>query len=317
MILKASTRGSPIALGRHLMNAQDNEHIEQHEVRGFMADTVLEALHEHEAVARGVKARQTLFSVSLSPPPDVEADIATFEQVIDEIERRNGLVGQPRIVVFHEKEARRHAHAVWSRIDANSMTCIQHPFFKQRLQEISRETYLEHGWNLPRGLIDKRERDPRNFDLALYQQAKRAGLDPKQIRLAAQEAWAVSDNLASLQQALEARGLYLARGDRKPYAAMTWGGEVMSLPKLLGRPTKQVRERLGDTDSLRSLDDARAYVAEQIAPRLQGLVQEAERERDQRLAPLQCRAPGDGRRPCRGAAAARCRPGSAPTTGTG
>ncbi|WP_428981658.1 relaxase/mobilization nuclease domain-containing protein [Novosphingobium album (ex Liu et al. 2023)] len=286
MILKASTRGNAMALGRHLLNEHDNEHIEQHEVRGFMANNVVDALHEHEAVAKGVRSRQTLFSVSLSPPPDQQVDIATFEKVIAEIERRNGLQDQPRIVIFHEKEARRHAHAVWSRIDAETMTCIQHPFFKQRLQEISRETYLEQGWKLPSGLIDKRERDPRNFDLALYQQAKRAGLDPKQVKLAAQEAWAISDDARSLQQALEARGLYLARGDSRPYAAMTWGGEVLSLPKLLNRKTREIRERLGEGEALRSLDDTRAYVAEQIAPKLQGLIQEAERQRDDRLKPL-------------------------------
>lgn len=33
------------------------------------------------------------------------------------IERKLGLEGQPRAIVFHEKEGRRHAQAIWSRID--------------------------------------------------------------------------------------------------------------------------------------------------------------------------------------------------------
>jgi hypothetical protein len=40
-----------------------------------------------------------------------------FEAAIDMAEQRLGLDGHPRAIVFHEKEGRRHAHAVWSRID--------------------------------------------------------------------------------------------------------------------------------------------------------------------------------------------------------
>lgn len=38
-------------------------------------------------------------------------------------------------MVFHEKEGRRHARAVWSRIDAETMTAKQLSFFKGTLTE--------------------------------------------------------------------------------------------------------------------------------------------------------------------------------------
>jgi len=41
VILKGSQRGGARQLGLHLMNIQDNEHVEVHEVRGFMAENVL------------------------------------------------------------------------------------------------------------------------------------------------------------------------------------------------------------------------------------------------------------------------------------
>jgi hypothetical protein len=41
-----------------------------------------------------------------------------FELAIERIEERLGLQGQPRAIVIHEKNARVHAHCVWSRIDA-------------------------------------------------------------------------------------------------------------------------------------------------------------------------------------------------------
>ena len=169
MIIKASTRGNAVALARHLLNDRDNEQIEQNEVRGFMADDVMGAMREQQAIGQGVKSRQTLFSVSLSPPQDQSVDVSVFDKAIDDIELSVGLKDQPRLVIFHEKEGRRHAHAVWSRIDPERMTAIAVPFYKQRLMAISKDIYLEQGWKLPQGYIDKTQRDPRNFDLALYQ----------------------------------------------------------------------------------------------------------------------------------------------------
>ena len=52
----------------HLLNTEDNEHVEVHEVRGFVADTLPEALQEAQAISLATKCRQFLFSLSLSPP---------------------------------------------------------------------------------------------------------------------------------------------------------------------------------------------------------------------------------------------------------
>jgi len=286
MILKASTRGNAVALGRHLTNERDNDHIELHEVRGFTADDAMGAMQELHAISKGVKSRQPLFSVSLSPPQNEKVDVAVFERAIDEIEARNGLMDQPRIVLFHEKEGRRHAHAVWSRIDAERMIAIPLPFYKTRLRDLSREIFLEQQWSIPPGLVDRTQRDPRNFDLAQYQQAKRDVVDPKRIRLLAQEAWAISDNRATFQQALEERGLYLGRGDRRSHVAMSWRGEIRSLPRLLGRKTHEVRERLGDAETLRGIEEMRAYIAEHVAPTLERVIGEADRRKAEQMQPL-------------------------------
>ena len=55
-------------------------------------------------------------SLSLNPPETESVPIEIFEQAIDAIEKKLGFEGQPRAIVFHEKEGRRHAHCVWSRI---------------------------------------------------------------------------------------------------------------------------------------------------------------------------------------------------------
>src|SRR6185312_4954578 len=148
-----------------------------HELRGFSADTLEGAFQEAHAISRATKAKQFLFSLSLNPPPDVEVRTEKFIAAIDAVERKMKLDGQPRAVVFHEKDGRRHAHAVWSRIDAEQMKAINLPFYKLKLRDVSRDLYMENGWKMPRGLVNSRERDPANYSHAEWQQAKRAGHD--------------------------------------------------------------------------------------------------------------------------------------------
>ena len=161
MILKGSQRGGAKQLGLHLLKTVENEHVEIYDVRGFMTDDVVGALREAEAVSKGTKCRQFLFSVSLNPPEIESVRIETFEQAITAIEEKHGLTDQPRVIVFHEKEGRRHCHAVWSRIDAETMTAKPLPFFKNKLMEVSKQLYLEHGWQMPRGLANNKDRDLR------------------------------------------------------------------------------------------------------------------------------------------------------------
>ena len=113
MILNANRRGNAKDLARHLLNTRDNDHVELHELRGFVADDLHGAFHESEAIAMGTKCITHLFSLSLSPPAYADVPVETFEKAIDRIENSLGLSDQPRAIVFHEKEGRRHAHAVW------------------------------------------------------------------------------------------------------------------------------------------------------------------------------------------------------------
>ena len=109
MIFKASKRSGSRQLGSHLLKTEENEHVEIHEVSGFISDTVMGAMNEAYAAARGTKCKQYLFSMSLSPPAHESVRVEVFEKVIGDIEDRLGLTGQPRVIVFHEKEGRRHA----------------------------------------------------------------------------------------------------------------------------------------------------------------------------------------------------------------
>ncbi|WP_420412391.1 relaxase/mobilization nuclease domain-containing protein [Roseibium sp.] len=275
MILKGSQRGGAKQLGLHLLKTQENEHVEVHDIRGFMSEDIVGALREAEAISKGTKCRQYLFSVSLNPPESETVRIETFEKALEAIEEMHGLVDQPRVIVFHEKEGRRHCHAVWSRVDAETMTAKPLPFFKNKLQEVSKQLYLENGWQMPRGLVDKQNRDPRNFTLAEWQQAKRVGRHAGEIKGLIQEAWAISDTRQTFSHALEERGFYLARGNRRGHVAVTFEGEVIAIPRAVGKKTKDVKERLGKSEELCSVEETRQRIAQEILPRVKSHLDEA------------------------------------------
>ena len=215
--------------------------------------------------------------------------VDAFERAIDRIEDQLGLTGQPRVIVFHEKEGRRHCHAVWSRVDAETMTARHMSHFKMKLNAISKGLYLEHGWELPRGFIDKELRDRGSFDLAHWQQCKRMGRDPKALKEAIQTSWAISDSRQSFESALEAKGLFLARGDRRAHVAVTYEGEVLSLSRMTGRKTKDIAARLGKPDEYRSVEETMQHIAATITPKLRHLLKENEQAKLEAMLPLEAK----------------------------
>jgi len=247
---------------------EENERVELHEVRGFASDTVMGALNEAYALSRGTKCQKFLYSLSLNPPEEEQASNEVFQAAIEQAEQRLGLGNQPRVIVFHEKNNRRHAHAVWSKIDTQEMKAIPISYDKEKMRTLSRELYIQHGWKLPKGHIDQNLTNKTNFTLAEWQQAKRIGKDPRAIKTAFQDAWAISDSKSSFTHALEERGYKLARGDRRAHVAVDIHGEVHSIARRVGIKTKEVRERLGDENELPTIEAAKDEIARGLLPDL-------------------------------------------------
>ena len=268
MILKGNRRGGGMQMALHLLNVEDNEHVTIHEIRGFVSDTLTEAMTEAYAISLGTRCIKFLYSMSLSPPETESVPVVVFENAINQFEEKLGFAGQPRVIVFHEKEGRRHAHCVWSRIDAQEMKAIDPSYDKFQLRIMSRELYLEHGWKMPRGLMNSRERDPLNFTMAELQQAKRNGLDPRTIKQTIQECWAVSDSKQSFAWVLQERGFYLAQGDKRSHVVVDWHGEVYSVSRMIDISTKEVRARLGDCGNLPTVNNTKAKLAEKFTAKL-------------------------------------------------
>lgn len=278
MIFKASERGGGSNLATHLERRDENEHVKILELRGFASSDLHGAFKEVEAISRATKCQKYLFSVSLNPPAEANVSDEGFLAVADRIEQKLGLQGQPRVVVIHEKEGRRHAHLVVSRIDSSTMTARQLSHFKLKLRDLSRELYFENDWKMPRGLMKSGERSPLTFSRAEWEQAKRAGQDPRELQQALRDCWAASDDARSFKRSLEERALFLAKGDRRSFVVVDHQGEVYSLPRTLGLNVGKVRGRLGDSESLPSVQETQKLIAERMTPVVRKHVDESRRQ---------------------------------------
>lgn len=290
MIIKGNQRGGARQLAHHLLNDSANDYVEVHELRGFMADDLHSAFAEAHAIAKATQCTQFLFSASLNPPEGESVPIEAFEDAADRIEKKLGLEGQPRAIVFHEKHGpsgyRRHAHVVWNRIDTDSMTAINLSWYKNKLNTIAKELFLEHGWELPLGFRDPNLTNPLNFTQDQWQQALRTERDPREIKQAIQTAWANSDCAKSLNFALEEHGFKLARGDKRGFVVVDYQGEVYSLPRWANVRTKQIRARLGNPHNLPSVDQVKQQFRLMLRPHVRNMLKELKEKHKEELKPL-------------------------------
>ena len=287
MILKGSQRAGGAQLAAHLLNERDNDHVTLGELRGFAADDLHGAFKEAQAVASGTRCKQFLFSLSLNPPIGADVSEREFERVADEAEKALGLEGQPRAIVFHEKEGRRHAHVVWSRIDPNEMRAINLAHFKTKLTALSRELYLEHGWQLPNGLKPEGLRNSLNFTLDEWQRAKRQGVDPREIKAAFRDAWNRSDSQAAFANALAEYGYFLAKGDRRGFVAIDLNGDVHAVARTAGVKAKDVAIKLGDPSALPKVSQVAEELKQRQSDQLKRFIGEVKARHAQQLAPLE------------------------------
>lgn len=277
MILVGSQRGGAKNLALHLMK-QDNEHVEVYQVKGFVSDSVKGALNEAYATSKATRCHKFLYSLSINPPANQTVSTDDLLSAIDRSEKTLGLKGQPRVIVFHEKEGRRHAHCVWSRIDTDQMKAVHIAHDKRRLVSLTRDLFIENGWRMPKGLINSENRDPTNYTLAEYQQAKRVGRKAAEIKADFQSAWVQSDSLGSFRNALRERGYWFAKGDRRGFVALDHNLKPFSVSRWVGLKSKEISARLGKPDDrLPDVEEVTQQVRSEMSDSLHRLSQAIER----------------------------------------
>lgn len=76
-----------------------------------------------------------------------------------------------------------------------------------------------------------------------------------------QQSWASADSGKAFKQAMEERGYFLARGDRRAVVAVDVYGEVYAVARWANVKSKDVMARMGDLGALATIEDAQKTVA--------------------------------------------------------
>lgn len=263
MVIKGNARGQAVKLALHLIRTDTNERMLVREFRGVVAESVVEALREMEAVASGARSRRPFYHASINTRDDEVMTDRQKARAIDRLEEELGLTGQPRVVVEHVKQGREHLHIAWCRIDGETMTAIPDNHNFRRHEIVARELEREFGHARVQGAHHEREgveRPARCSTHAEMQQAERSRITPEVSKARLRELWNASDSGRSFAAALEDAGWVLAQGDRRGFVALDPAGEVRAVNKdITGLTAARVRERLADIDAdrLPSVEDAR------------------------------------------------------------
>ena len=270
MIGFASSRGLGADLATHLLNALDNDYIELADVRGSIASDLHGAFAEWELQADTLtKCQRYLYSLSINPDP--KQGPLTRDQYmdyIDRVEKKLGLEGQGRAVVFHIKEGREHAHVVWSRIDVDQEKAVHLAFDREKLMMVARDFARDYGLELPQGYNRDSQKD-KTPQLTLYEahQKTTTGISKEERQAYITAAWQQSDSPKAFVKALEELGYMLAQGNR-PYVLVDIYGHTNSLPKMIDDKSikiKQVREFLEKevpNESLPTVEQAKELAAQ-------------------------------------------------------
>ena len=247
MIIGGLQTGNTRWLAAHLQNTADNESIELAEVTGTIARDVDGALVEFDAYTAGTRATEGVYACFINPPEPLTR--LQYAQALAHIEKRLGLTGQPRIVVFHVKNGREHCHVVWSRIDTKAMKAIQLSHDRQKLRRCAQELAAEFGLELPPNLANDRGAarfdeppQPTRADKAME---AASGLSREDRRRLITDCYRNSDSAEAFANALEAAGFMLARGDKRVFVVVDMAGDVHSLARQIdGAKTKDVKKKL-------------------------------------------------------------------------
>ena len=224
---------------------------------------------EAKAVAM-TKCKNYLYSLSINPDHrQTPLSRGLYDDYLNRVEDALGLSGQPRAVIYHIKNGREHAHAVWSRIDIQDMKAVHMSFDHEKLMTVTREFAREHDIQLAPGYHRLEERKRQEYrQLSLYDKVQQdeSGYTREERQQVITELWQRRDTPASFIQSLEYHGYILDHGKR-PFVLVDIHGQTYSLPKLFddrAANTKVIRDFLKDqgrSENLPSVDEAKALAA--------------------------------------------------------
>ena len=269
MIIKGSSRAGPSQLSRHLQRTDTNERVEILQLDSPTGN-LNEALRDWQFISTGTRGSKGLYHANIDPDARYTMTADQWKIAVDRLEKELGLDGQPRAVVMHEKHGRQHIHVVWQRTNIDTMTMVSDSYNYVAHERASLALENEFGHEHVPGKHAKRDREKQpefpqeKINHAEWQQAERAGIDPRQFKETITALYQHSDSGQAFQAALDERGLIVAKG-RRDYVIVAEDGQVYSLARQIsGVGEKDLRGFMSDVDreSIPTVEQAKAQQEE-------------------------------------------------------
>ena len=258
MIIKGGAAGNVGFWTRHLMRDDTNEEVRLIDITGLMATNLAAALREMQAIARQSRSRGNfMYQININPRADEVLTRAQMMEAVERLERNLRLAGHQRIVVEHVKHGRRHWHAIWNRVDAETLKITDITGNYAIHARTARE--LEQAFGLRPTPSPDGKRRPRE-KLWERRAEEESGITRGKVTADLTRCWQETKTGREFRDAIERAGYLLARGDRRDFCVVDQSGRAHSLARRLdGVSTEEIRERLADIDpaTLPSVAEAR------------------------------------------------------------
>jgi hypothetical protein len=284
MIIKSSSRSGAASLARHLTNTHDNEKVRVTSSRGFLVNSVHEALDDMQDFAIPSRCRKHLLHVSINPPTTLSE--SEWALAWRSYEREFNLTEHPFIEVEHQKHDRHHRHRVYTRIrDDGTAVPLAHTYPRQ--EKITRKLEYAFGYPLTPGRHNKTVmhwleaegafaiaawmRDQQATTLPRpasgltrreRQQEQRTKYPIKRVESDLQAAWAEAGDGTTFLRLIVLQGYILAKGDRRDVVVVDRTGNIHSPRRRLRVKALAIREFLAELiPTLPTLDQVRDVLA--------------------------------------------------------
>jgi hypothetical protein len=166
------------------------------------------------------------------------------------------------------------------------MRAVELSHSKLKLKDVSRELFLQHGFELPEGMRDRTKARADNFSPQIWQQAKRLGEDPRDLKRIIGDAFKDADCAKAFQAQLEAQAMQLARGDRRGFVVLHHTGEALPINRYLGLNQKEIRAKLGDPKEQITIDQARSLLRGRMTAQAEKQLEDLQKRQDAERAKL-------------------------------
>lgn len=227
MVIRGKTRGNGAQLAGYLLKQADNDNVRVFEIRGTSDPLDLKAsLLEMSLTAELTNSEKGLYHAQINPAygEDKTMQPQDWIKAADILEEKLQLKDQKRVIVFHEKKGRTHAHVVWERYDHEKGIMISDSFSRLAQDQARKEMEL------------------------VFQQTKtpERNADRKEMKAVLTDLWTKTvSGKDFVFQSLQ-KGYAIARGEfRRPFMVVDEKGRSFDLTRqLTGVKTLEVKERL-------------------------------------------------------------------------